>query len=161
MENEKIVQPKRSFLQSVKFSVFMFINDISICYHRMRGVKVGKCCIIHRKAKIDGINPNGVHLGDYVHIAQNSLILAHDAYRDFSNQYVNTIIGHHVNIGWGAVINPGIKIGNHVIVGANAVVTKDVPDNCIVAGNPAKIIKVGIILNDYGGMACRGEKPKQ
>ena len=43
---------------------------------------------------------------------------------------------------------PGVKIGNQVIVGAGSVVTKDVPSNCIVAGNPAKIIKTGIIMNE-------------
>lgn len=59
----------------------------------------------------------------------------------------------------GAVINPGLKIGNHVIVGANSVVTKDVPDGCIVAGVPAKIIKINIKLNDHGAMICRGERP--
>lgn len=40
-------------------------------------------------------------------------------------------------MGWGALVNPGLKIGNHVIIGANAVVTKDVPNNCIITGNPA------------------------
>jgi acetyltransferase-like isoleucine patch superfamily enzyme len=43
---------------------------------------------------------------------------------------------------------PGVKIGNEVIVGSMSVVTKDVPSNCIVAGNPAKIIKTGITMND-------------
>lgn len=59
----------------------------------------------------------------------------------------------------GAVINPGLKIGNHVIVGANAVVTKDVSDGCIVAGNPAKVIKINIKLHNKGYMICRGERP--
>jgi len=44
-------------------------------------------------------------------------------------------------IGVGAVINPGITIGNNSIVGANSVVTKDVPDNVIVGGVPAKFIR--------------------
>ena len=100
-----------------------------------------------------------MHIGNYVRVSQNALILAHDAYRDEEHQYVNTYIGNHVNIGWGAVINPGLKIGDHVIVGANAVVTKDVPDRCIVAGNPARIIKINIELNNHGSMIKRGEKP--
>ena len=44
-------------------------------------------------------------------------------------------------IGIGAVINPGITIGKNSIVGANSVVTKDIPDNVIVGGNPAKYIR--------------------
>jgi serine O-acetyltransferase len=50
-------------------------------------------------------------------------------------------IGDNVNIGAGAKILGAISIGNNVIIGANAVVTKDVPDNAIAVGIPAKIIK--------------------
>ncbi|OBZ08241.1 MULTISPECIES: maltose acetyltransferase domain-containing protein [Bacillales] len=50
-------------------------------------------------------------------------------------------IGHNVWIGGRAVINPGVKIGNNVVVASGAVVTKDVPDNVVVGGNPAKILK--------------------
>lgn len=52
-----------------------------------------------------------------------------------------TIIGHDVWIGRKAIIMPGVKVGNGAIIGAGAVVTKDVPDYAIVAGVPAKIIK--------------------
>ncbi|MGR5342247.1 sulfotransferase domain-containing protein [Vibrio astriarenae] len=52
-----------------------------------------------------------------------------------------TVIGNDVWIGHAAIINSGVSIGNGAIVGAGAVVTKDVPPYCIVAGNPAKIIK--------------------
>ena len=51
------------------------------------------------------------------------------------------IIGDNVNIGPNSCIIGPIKIGNNVVIGAGSVVIKDVPDNCIVAGNPAKIIK--------------------
>ncbi|WP_238403274.1 maltose acetyltransferase domain-containing protein [Paenibacillus mesophilus] len=50
-------------------------------------------------------------------------------------------IGHNVWIGGRAVINPGVKIGNNAVIASGAVVTKDVPGNVIVGGNPAKIIK--------------------
>lgn len=50
-------------------------------------------------------------------------------------------IGDNVWIGGRAVINPGVKIGNNVVIASGAVVTKDVPDNIVVGGNPAKIIK--------------------
>lgn len=51
------------------------------------------------------------------------------------------IIGDNVTLGANVTIIGGVTIGNNVIVGAGSVVVKDVPDNCIVAGNPAKIIK--------------------
>ncbi len=53
----------------------------------------------------------------------------------------DVIIGDDVWIGAGVIILPGCKIGNGVVVAAGSVVTKDIPDNVIVAGIPAKIIK--------------------
>ncbi|PGS47227.1 maltose O-acetyltransferase [Bacillus sp. AFS041924] len=50
-------------------------------------------------------------------------------------------IGDNVWIGGRAIINPGVKIGHNVVIASGAVVTKDVPDNVVVGGNPARIIK--------------------
>lgn len=50
-------------------------------------------------------------------------------------------IGNDVWIGGGCTILPGVVIGNNVVVAAGAVVTKDVPDNCLVGGVPAKFIR--------------------
>jgi serine O-acetyltransferase len=50
------------------------------------------------------------------------------------------VIGDNVNIGVGAKILGRIRIGNNVLIGANAVVIHDVPDNCLAVGNPARII---------------------
>ncbi len=50
-------------------------------------------------------------------------------------------IGDNVWIGGRAVINPGVTIGHNAVVASGAVVIKDVPDNVVVGGNPAKIIK--------------------
>jgi acetyltransferase-like isoleucine patch superfamily enzyme len=55
--------------------------------------------------------------------------------------YAEVIIGHDVWIGANTVIMPGVSIGNGAIIGAGAVVTKDVPDFAIVAGVPARLIK--------------------
>lgn len=51
------------------------------------------------------------------------------------------VIGDNVKIGTGAKIIGGVRVGNNVFVGANAVVTHDIPDNCVVGGVPARIIK--------------------
>lgn len=51
------------------------------------------------------------------------------------------IIGDNVWIGGDATILPGVTIGDNVVIGAGSVVTKDIPSNVVIAGNPAKIIK--------------------
>nr|WP_216667931.1 sugar O-acetyltransferase [Sporosarcina jiandibaonis] len=50
-------------------------------------------------------------------------------------------IGDNVWIGGRAIINPGVRIGNNVVIASGAVVTKDVPNNVVIGGNPARIIK--------------------
>jgi sugar O-acyltransferase (sialic acid O-acetyltransferase NeuD family) len=54
----------------------------------------------------------------------------------------NVTIGNHAYIGSGAVIKQGIQIGEHATVGMGAVVVKDVPSHAVVAGNPAKVLKM-------------------
>lgn len=51
------------------------------------------------------------------------------------------ILGNNVSLGANVIIIGDVKIGNNVTVGAGSIVVKDIPDNCIVAGNPAKIIR--------------------
>lgn len=52
------------------------------------------------------------------------------------------VIGNNVWIGGRAVINPGVTLGNNVVVASGAVVVKDVPDNAVVGGNPARMLKM-------------------
>lgn len=51
------------------------------------------------------------------------------------------MIGDNVSLGANVTIIGNIHIGNNVVIGVGSVVVKDVPDNCVVAGNPAKVIK--------------------
>ncbi|MDX1351461.1 MAG: Vat family streptogramin A O-acetyltransferase [Thiomicrorhabdus sp.] len=53
----------------------------------------------------------------------------------------DTVIGNDVWIGFEATIMPGVKVGNGAIIASHAVVTSDVPDYCVVGGNPSKVIK--------------------
>ena len=51
------------------------------------------------------------------------------------------VLGCNVWLGMGAIILPGVTIGDHAIVGAGAVVTKDVPEKTVVVGNPARVLQ--------------------
>jgi acetyltransferase-like isoleucine patch superfamily enzyme len=100
------------------------------------------------KARIDKTNPKGLSIGEKTYVAFDAIILSHDY--STRRHSAKTQIGSHCFIGCGSIILPNISIGNHVIVGAGSVVTRDVPDNCIVVGNPAKVVKEGIETSDYG-----------
>lgn len=102
---------------------------------------------ISMKAKLDKTNPKGIHIDDGSYIAAGAYILSHDFSR---NIHTDTYIGKNCFIGINAIILPGVKIGDCVIIGSGSVVTKDIPSNCIAAGNPAKIIKEDIKTKKYG-----------
>ncbi|KYG31776.1 sugar O-acetyltransferase [Alkalihalobacillus trypoxylicola] len=62
--------------------------------------------------------------------------------RNSGKEYAKPIVfGNNVWIGGSAIINPGVTVGDNVVIASGAVVTKDVPDNVVVGGNPARIIK--------------------
>ena len=83
-----------------------------------------------------------VDIGDDVTIT-NCSILAHDASTKLDLKYSRVgrvSIGSRVFIGYGSIILPNVRIGNDVIIGAGSVVTKDIPDDSVAVGNPARVI---------------------
>lgn len=110
--------------------IFLIYNSkIPYQAHIGKGTKFGyggMGVVVHSKAVI----------GDNCSIGQQVTI------GEGNNRYPGLpIIGNNVRISKGAIVFGGITIGNNVTVGANAVVTKPVPDNAIVAGVPAKILR--------------------
>lgn len=92
-------------------------------------VKIGKGVICNTSCSID----HECVLGDYVHIAPGSVLCG------------NVEIGDYSFIGANSVIKQGISIGKNVIIGAGSVIIKNIPDNAVVAGNPAKSLKIKTI----------------
>ncbi|WP_133406402.1 acyltransferase [Parashewanella tropica] len=109
-------------------------------------IKMGNEVAINHGCSIDG-SKAGISIGDKTRIANNVTIYAFNhgmsPSADIYQQAVTSkgiVIGKDVWIGAQAGIVDGITIGDHAVIGMGAVVTKNVPDFAIVAGNPAKII---------------------
>lgn len=88
-------------------------------------VRIGKGCILYYNVIIT----HDCIIGDFVELSPNVILLG------------NVEVGSFSHIGSNATILPNVKIGANVIIGAGSVVTKDIPDNCVAVGVPAKIIK--------------------
>ena len=112
-----------------------------------RHMDIDNSALVSFGTKLDKVNPRGIHIGAETYIASGTRILTHDY---CMKRHADTYIGKRCFIGADAIVPGGVSIGDEVIVGAGAVVTKDVPSNCIVAGNPARIIRQGISTNKYG-----------
>ncbi len=88
-----------------------------------------------------------VRIGENVQIAPNVSIYTaghpvHPESRNSGYEYgIDITIGDNVWIGGNTCVMPGVTIGNNAVIGAGSVVTKDIPDNVIAAGNPCRIIR--------------------
>ena len=119
----------RLFVASIfrKFRVFKL---------RLKGYDIPYSAIIEGSVLLDKLYPAGIHIGENTLVAGGVTILSHDHCKRASNNQpflIDTFIGKNCFIAVGAIILPGVKIGDEVIVGAGAVVTKDVPSNTVVA----------------------------
>jgi len=132
-----------------KFKQFLISGTFKtpLDYLQSKGVKVGKGCFIS-PCHISALEGYLIEVGDYVRIAKDVEFFTHGGiyclqikYNDPNLDYFGKIkIGNYVSIGEGVKIMPGVIIGDDVIIGAGSVVTKSIPDNTIVAGNPIKQI---------------------
>lgn len=122
-------------------------------------ISIGNYSLVGPNCVVGAVN--SVTIGDYVLISNNVIVIDNNNHpvnpydrlimnkQSYDSPYRNwkysvsspIVICNNVWIGRNSIINKGVTIGENAIVAANSVVTKDVPTNCIVAGNPAKVVK--------------------
>lgn len=112
-----------------------------------KGATIGKNCKISSHTFIC----EGVHIADNVFVGHNVTFINDKFPRATNNdgslqtaadwKCIETYVEQGASIGSSATILCGVRIGQRAIVGAGSVVTRDVPENAVVAGNPAKLIK--------------------
>lgn len=104
----------------------------------------GGCFINHH---FTAMSIGGITIGDGVQIGPNVTVVTDN--HDFQNRMVlrcrPVVIKKNAWIGADVTITPGVTIGENAVIGAGAVVTKDVPDNAVAAGVPAKVIRMASV----------------
>lgn len=154
---KKFWDPGKKLLKSIRDyqawnerTVFYSKLFSKICVLRYRfwtvisGADIPLDCLIGGGLSIP--HPNGIVIHPRAHIGVNCLILQQVTIGVKGVKDQAPVIAGHVDIGAGAKILGGVYIGEHALIGANSVVTKDVGQYDIVAGIPAK--KIGSTIND-------------
>ncbi len=102
-------------------------NGINVMHQVMisNNVNIGEGSLINAFSSIH----HDVNVGEYCEVSPHAVLLG------------GCSLGNLSSIGSNATILPNVRVGNNVVIGAGSVVTKDVPDNCLVVGVPAKVIK--------------------
>jgi acetyltransferase-like isoleucine patch superfamily enzyme len=132
------------------FSIIAKIREFFrlFIYTKMYGFTIGKDVYISPKAYLDKNIKGYITIGDNCFITRDVIILTHSQAKQGGPRALwgkmetgKVKIGNNVFIGVKAVIMPGVTIGDNVIIGACSLVVKDIPDNVIAVGQPAKVIK--------------------
>ena len=126
-----------------EISAFLQYGDLPTRYYVKRGLKVGKNFNRQTGTRLDPSNCWLIEIGDDVIMGNKCQILAHDFSTMHHTGYVRfgrVKIGDRVFIGANSTILMNVHIGNDVIIGAGSLVNKDIPDGCVVAGVPARVI---------------------
>lgn len=128
---------------------------------RRKGLKVGKNLFVVSNVSLDRDNCHLISIGDNCTLAHNVVILAHDTSGCVASRTQHRIapvkLGNNCFIGSNTVVLPGVTIGDNVIVGAGSVVTRNLPSNCVAAGNPARVLET---MDEFGVKQRRRELEK-
>ncbi len=116
-------------------------------YAKMIGVNIEGEVKLYGKVEW-GTEPWLITIGNNVHITNGARFVTHDGGTLVFRKYISDLeitkpikIGSDVYFGINVIVLPGVNIGNNVIIGAGTIVTKDIPDNSVSIGVPARVIK--------------------
>jgi acetyltransferase-like isoleucine patch superfamily enzyme len=114
--------------KNTKIDAFVYIEEDAV---------IGDNCKIRPFVFI----PTGVIIEDNVFVAPN-VTFTNDKYPRAQGNWrlLKTRVKKHASIGAGSVINPGVTIGENALIGAGSTVTRDIPDNAVAHGNPARVV---------------------
>lgn len=118
-----------------------FIAEENFRFNFGQFIEVGDFVFFNRGVYID--SKGGVTLGNEVCLTEDVRIFTH-THSESSHivrEYRPVVIKDYVKIYTGAIIFPGVTIGEQAIVAANSIVSQDVPPNTVVAGSPAKVVR--------------------
>lgn len=104
-------------------------------HYREKGARIGENSRIN--GIVDGVNPHLVVVGNHCVVGRGAALLTHCPVRGARP----VTIGDCVWIGYGALVLPGVEIGACCVVGAGSVVTRSMPSQSIIAGNPARVLR--------------------
>lgn len=124
-----------------KIARLLRMGPLSVEELRARGAAIGENVYIGTR-KIDMGHAFLIEIGNRVTIS-DARILTHDGStkRELGRSRVGcVVIGDDVFVGADAILLPGVKVGSKVIIGAGAVVTRDIPDNSVAVGSPARVV---------------------
>ena len=132
-----------------KCFLYVYFKISPINCSRLMGVKIGENCKIYGNSpSMWGTEPFLITIGNNVFITDGCKFINHDGGTLILRKKTPSLeitapifIGNDVYLGIETLIMPGVKIGNNVIVGARSIITKNVEDNSVMVGIPAKKIK--------------------
>ena len=126
---------------AIQFSRYCpFLSWKLFIYRRLLKMKVGQFTAFALMVMPDVFFPEKIQIGDNTIVGYNTTILTHEYLID-EYRLGEVVIGSHVMIGANCTILPGVTIGDHAIVAAGSVVTKDVKAHSFVGGNPIRVIR--------------------
>lgn len=114
-----------------------------------RGGTIGKGCAVFPNVEF-GSEPYLIKIGNNVRITNGVRFCTHDGGMwtlrkmgrlEDADVFGEIEIGDNVHIVWNAIIMPNVRVGSNCIIGAGAVVTKNIPDNSVAVGVPARVIE--------------------